>query len=68
MSKAAPKKLHPKVRELFQQPADKVLVWIGENVQHSNIAVPTPITVNALSDVSASTATVIVRKTIFDWP
>jgi hypothetical protein len=67
-SKASPKKLHEKVRELLEQPTDKVLVWIGHNVRHPNIAVPAPITVSALSKVNASTATVIVRKISPDWP
>lgn len=61
-SKASPEKLHPKVRELFQQPSDEIVVWISNNVTHANTAaaVPAPI-VATLSEVSASTATGITR-------
>ena len=66
-SKASPQKLHAKVR-LFQQPSDKILAWIGDNVCHTNTVVSAPITVTVLSDTSASTATGMVGKIKPDQP
>jgi hypothetical protein len=43
VAKASPKKLHDKVRELFAQSPDNILLWIGDNVQHPNVAVAGPI-------------------------
>jgi hypothetical protein len=54
-------RLHPKVRELLRQEPEKILLWIGENVQHSNIAHhPTHSVTPTLSQLKASTATVTV--------
>jgi hypothetical protein len=56
-SKASRSKLHHKVREFLQLPSDKMLLWIPENVSHSNIAVET---FTGHTSVSASTATMII--------
>jgi hypothetical protein len=37
-AKASDKKLHPKVREFLKQSSNEILVWIGDNVTHSNVA------------------------------
>jgi hypothetical protein len=38
-AKASPKKLHDKVREFLALSPDKILLWIGDNVAHPNVAV-----------------------------
>ena len=37
-AKASDKKLHSKIREPLKQPSKEMLVWIGNNVTHSNVA------------------------------
>jgi hypothetical protein len=37
-TKASAKKLHHKVVEFLNQPASEVRIWIGDNVQRSNVA------------------------------
>jgi hypothetical protein len=54
--KASGKKLHQKVREFLKLPGNEMLVWIGNNVAHSNVASQMPVGV-AFPDVSASTST-----------
>jgi hypothetical protein len=58
------KKLHPKVREFLNKPSGDKLLWLGDNVSHSNVAskVLTATTQAALITVrgtTASTATVL---------
>ena len=58
-AKASTTKLHATVREFFRVPSTERFVWIRDNIAHSNIAVPNPITVTAVSTFAASTATVL---------
>jgi hypothetical protein len=56
VAKASDKKLHPKVREFLNQPRDRAVIWVKDNVTYSNVAV----TVTGTSPVelfSQSTAT-----------
>jgi hypothetical protein len=57
--KASDKKLHPKVRAFLEQPSNEMIVWIGNNVTHINVALQTPIGIS-FSDVTASTSTSFV--------
>lgn len=60
-TKASGKKLHAKVREFLHVAQDAKLVWIGDNVTHSNVAshgVSSPV----YGARNASTATQIITK------
>jgi hypothetical protein len=57
---ASDKKLHSKVREFLKQPSKQMLVWIGNNVTHSNVA--SYGIVSTFPSVSASTHTQINLK------
>lgn len=59
-AKASEKKLHSKVREFLKQPSKEMLVWIGNNVAHSNVA--SYDIVSTFPYVSASTHTQIIHK------
>jgi len=62
-AKASSKKLDDKVREFLELPPHKALVWIGDNVSHSNAAshiVSSP----GVGELNASTATQIIIKAI----
>ncbi len=55
-AKASDKKLHPKVREFLNQPRDKALFWVKDNVSYSNVAAPVS-TVSSVNNFAHSTAT-----------
>jgi hypothetical protein len=59
-AKASDKKLHPKIREFLKQPSKEMLVWIGNNVTHSNVA--SYMIVSTFPSVSVSTPTQIILK------
>jgi hypothetical protein len=59
-ARASDKKLHPKVREFLKQPSKEMLLWIGNNVSHSNVASHAMVT--AFPSESASTHTQIILK------
>jgi hypothetical protein len=60
--KASAKKLHPDVRKFLQLPVDAKLIWIGDNITHSNIAFDVVGPVSTVSISSQSTHTEIIRK------
>ncbi len=59
-ARASDRKLHSKVRELLKQPGKEMLVWIGNNVSHSNVA--SYGLVSTFPSISASTYTQIILK------
>jgi len=64
-AQASDKKLHPRVREFLLLPPERMLVWIGDNVTHSNVASQTmssPAALVALPYSSVSTQTQIISK------
>lgn len=67
---ASPRRLHPKVREFFDQPSERMVLWIGANVAHSNVAshVATVSVNPKLSDINASTATRMIYAVPLDKP
>ena len=60
-TKASRKKLHIKVREFLHVAEDAKLVWIGDNVTHSNVASPA-VSSPVYGARNASTATQIITK------
>jgi len=60
-ARASDKKVHAKVREFLKQPSNKMLLWIGDNVAHSNVA--SNAIVSTFPSVNASTHTQIILKT-----
>jgi hypothetical protein len=62
-ARASAKKLHDKVREFLHVPPQAKLLWIGDNVRHSNVATSLATSTTIVNaSTAASTATQIITK------